>query len=362
MASLRCWGFTLPKNNADLFTPLPIVRSKEWAGGGRYLNVVARLKRGIALETAQADLRAVARQIAVERPDADKGWTADAIPMLADATGNVRLPLLVLLAAVALVLLIACANVANLLLMRAAGRLREIAIRAALGAGRRRLLQQLLSEGLLLAFIACAVGVLSAYWGVKALLAMVPAQGLPRMDVLHMDGQVLLFAFGLAILSATISSLVPSLRVSQLIPHSMLQVGVVRAGARSVLRQSLVIAEIALSLVLLVGAGLMHTDNRKRAGYFTNLLSEIRAVPGVREAGSVHFLPLEERVSGSCFDRFGDPPPIPSTAPDAEFLVVSPGYFQATRTPLVSGRHFDMRDRFDTQSVIMVMLDGPESG
>ena len=111
--------------------------------------------------------------------------------MLADATESVRLRLLVLLAAVALVLLIACANVANLLLMRAAGRLREIAIRAALGAGRRRLLQQLLSESLMLACIACAVGLLSAYWGVKALLAMVPAEGLPRMDAVHMDGRFL---------------------------------------------------------------------------------------------------------------------------------------------------------------------------
>ncbi|HEY6988353.1 MAG TPA: FtsX-like permease family protein, partial [Bryobacteraceae bacterium] len=156
------------------------------------------------------------------------------------------------------------------------------------------------------------------------------------------------------------------------------------AAVKSGLRQWLVIAEIASSLVLLAGAGLMlrsfhrlisvhpgfetqhvltmrmfaspakYSDNRKRAAYFASLLSEIRTVPAVREAGSIHFLPLEERTSASCFGRFEDSSPVPSTAPFAEFLVISPGYFQAMRTPLVSGRQFEMRDRFDAPSVITV--------
>jgi putative ABC transport system permease protein len=377
-------GFTVPKHNADIWTPLPIVRSKDWEGG-RYLNVIARLKPGITLEQAQQDLRRVAQQSALERPDSDKGWTAEAVPMLADVTENVRLPLLILLAAVGLVLLIACANVANLLLMRAAGRLREIAIRAALGADRRRLLQQLLSESLLLAFLACAVGLASAYAGVKALLVIVPrANPLPRMDTIHLDGWVLLFALVVSVASAVIFGLVPSLQVSQVAPHERLQAGAVRTPAKSILRQFLVIAEIALSLVLLVGAGLMlrsfhrlisvnpgfqtshilsmamftspakYADDRKRAGYFTRILENIAAVPGVEAAGSVHFLPLQERESSSCFSRADEPAPVPSSAPDADFLVVSPGYFQAMGTPLVSGRHFDMRDGFGTRSVIMV--------
>jgi putative ABC transport system permease protein len=213
-------GFTLPKHNADVFTPLPIVRSAEWERG-RFLAVIGRLKPGVTLQSAREDLRAVARQSAAERPSFDQGWSAEAYPMLEDATASVRLPLLVLLAAVALVLLIACANVANLLLMRGAGRLREIAIRTALGAGRRRLIQQLLSESLILAFLACAVGLVSAYWGVKALLTMMPRQSqLPRLDAIHLDAPVFLFAFGLAIFSATIFGLVPSLQVSQLAPHA----------------------------------------------------------------------------------------------------------------------------------------------
>ncbi len=377
-------GFKLPKYTPEIWTPLPIVRSKEWEGG-RFLQVIARLKPGVTLEQAQEDLRRAAHQSAVERPDADEGWSAEAIPMRADATEHVRLPLLVLLGAVGLVLLIACANVANLLLMRAASRQREVAIRAALGAGRRRLLQQMLSESLLLAFLACAAGLVFAYAGVRALTAMIPAQTqFPRMDAIHIDGWVLLFALGASIASALIFGLAPSFQVSQVVPHETLQIGAVRTAARSTLRQGLVVVEVAVSLILLFGAGLMlrsfhrlmsvdpgfetqhiltmgmftspakYSDDHKRADYFTRILEQIRDVPGVKAAGSVHFLPLEGATSGSCFTRSDEGQPVPSTSPDADFLVISPGYFQTMGTPLLSGRFFDARDRFGTRSVIMV--------
>jgi putative ABC transport system permease protein len=305
--------------------------------------------------------------------------------MLSNATEEVRLPLLVLLGAVGLVLLIACANVANLLLMRAAGRQREIAIRAALGAGRRRLLQQLLSESLLLACLACAAGLAFAYVGVKVLIVMIPSQTqFPRVDAIHIDGWVLLFALAVSIASALIFGLAPSFHVSQVVPHETLQIGAIRTPAKSILRQTLVVVEVAVSLILLFGAGLMlrsfyrlisvdpgfetqriltmgmftspakYSDDHKRANYFTRILEQIRAVPGVEAAGSVHFLPLQEQTSGSCFARTDEPPPVPSTAPDADFLVVGPGYFQTMGTPLISGRLFNMRDRFGTRSVIMV--------
>jgi putative ABC transport system permease protein len=377
-------GFSLPKYKPDLWTPLPIVRSRDFEGG-RFLTVVGRLKHGVTLAQAQGDLRAAASQSARERPRFNEGWSAEAVPMLGDDTEQVRLPLLVLLAAVGLVLLIACANVANLLLMRAANRSREIAVRAALGAGRRRLLQQLLSESLALALVACGVGMALAYWGVKALLALAPRQSqLPRLDAVHMDGVALLFALGLSIVTAVIFGLVPSLQVSQMDPHRTLQQGAMRTAAKSLLRQALVVTEIALSLILLTGAGLMlrsfhrlisvnpgfetqhiltlemftspvkYLDNRKRAGYFARLLEEIRTVPGVREAGSAHFLPLQERKSGSCFARADEPAPLSTRSPGADFLVISPGYFQAMGTPLVRGRLLDARDGFDAPSVILV--------
>ena len=376
-------GFALPKSQTDLWTPLPITCSKEWEGG-RSLTVVARLKRGVTLEQARQDLRAVAQQLAVERPDSDQGWTAEAFPMLADATENVRLPLLVLLTAAGLVLLIACANVANLLLMRAAGCQQEMAVRAALGAGRRRLLQQLLSESLLLAILASTVGWAVAYGGVKALLALIPPQNqLPRMDAVHMDTGVLLFALGLSVASTILFGLVPSWQISRTAPHQALGAGSARTTAKGRLRQIFVVAEIALSLVLLASAGLMlrsfyrlvsvnpgfetqhiltmelftslakYENKRKRADYFTKLLNEIRAAPGVREAGSVHFLPLQRLMSGSCFAPVGEPL-IPTKAPDADFLVVSPGYFETMGTPLIQGRRFSEHDRPDTHTTILV--------
>jgi predicted permease len=376
--------FTLPRYNADLWMPLPIARTKLWEGG-RFLTVVARLKPGITLRQAQDDLRSVAEQSARERPRFNEGWSAEAVPMLEDATGKIRLPLLVLLAATGLVVLIACANVANLLLMRASSRLREISVRAALGAGKRRLLQQLLSESLVLAIVASLSGLAIAYGGVKALVAMVPYQSqLPRLDSIHMDGSVLLFTFALSIVTTAIFSLFPSFQVSQIDPQQALQQSTSRTTTRGILRRVLVVIEIALSLILLIGAGLMlrsfhrlitvnpgfvtdriltmtmftspakYGEKQKRAGYFARLLEEIRTVPGVQQAGSIHFLPLQEQVSGSCFAPAGEPPPTPARSAGSQFLVVSPGYFQAMRTPLLNGRYLDARDRYGATSVIMV--------
>ena len=171
--------FPTPRWKADLWVPTPITRDPRF-GRGRSLSVVARLKPGVTLAQANEDLHAVAAQYGRERPAMNEGWSAQAFPMLEDAVQGVRLPLLVLLAAVGLVLLIACANVANLMLMRGASRLREISVRAALGAGKGRLLQQLLFESLALAAVACAAGLVAGYFGLKALLAALPEGQLPR--------------------------------------------------------------------------------------------------------------------------------------------------------------------------------------
>jgi putative ABC transport system permease protein len=375
--------FTLPKRNVDLWRPLTLARTPMFARG-RDLTAIGRLKPGVALAQANEDLATVAAQYAKERPDFNEGWSAEAAPMLDDAVRDIRLPLIVLLAAVGLVLLIACANVANLLLMRGANRVREVSVRAALGAGRGRLLQQLLLESLALAGVACAAGLAAAYAGVKALIAMIPREAqIPRMDTIQMDGTVVLFALALALLTAAVSGLVPYFQMSRIDPHQALQQGAGRATARSGLRRVLVIAEVALSLVLLTGAGLMlrsffrltsvnpgfqtariltmqmftnpsrYSEEPKRAAYFARLLSEIRSIPGVQEAGSTHFLPFNG-ISGSCFAHAEEPPPIPSRSPGAQFLVVSPGYFQTMGTPLLTGRGFDERDTVAGPGTILV--------
>jgi putative ABC transport system permease protein len=268
--------------------------------------------------------------------------------------------------------------------MRGAGRLREISVRAALGAGKGRLLQQLLFESLALAGVACAIGVAAGYAGVRALVATIPRSQLPRLDTIQMDGTVVLFAIGLALLTATIAGLVPYFQMSQVDPHQALQQGAGRVTSRSGLRRALVVLEVALSMVLLVGAGLMlrsfyrltsvnpgfqtsrvltmdifasparYNEIGKRSAYFTRLLAEIRSVPGVQDAGSIHFLPLQERISGSCFTRAEDGDPVASRSPSAGFLVVSPGYFQTMGTPLLTGRHFDTRDTVTAPSTVVV--------
>jgi putative ABC transport system permease protein len=188
-------GFSFPKIKAEVWTPLPIARTEDWKGG-RYLTVVARLKPGVSLSHAQQDMLRVANFTAQARPDYNKNWSANVFPMLEDATDGVRRPLWVLLASVGFLLLIACANVANLLLMRGTGRLRELAVRSALGAARSRIIQQLFVESLLLTLAGMAAGLLFAQLGLHSLLALIPQSApLPRSEPIVIDDRVLLFTF-----------------------------------------------------------------------------------------------------------------------------------------------------------------------
>lgn len=378
-------AFSFPNYTSQLWIPLSIVRSEEWREG-RFLTVLARLRPGVSLAQARQDMVRICDELARERPDYDKGWTAEVIPLLQDATTKVRLPLLVLLVAVGLVLFIACANVANLLLMRGTGRLRELAIRVSLGARRNRLTRQLLSESLVLAIAGWIAGILTARWALKGVLAILPSDSpLPRGESIHLDSRVFLFSLLLALLTVLLFGIVPALRLSNVAVNEHLKTGSLRSGvgANKRLRHAFVIAEFAFSLLLLAGAGLMlrsfqklltvnpgftprhvltmslsmigptFEDDGRRSRYLEQMLARVRGVPGVEAAGSVHFLPLRGQISGSCF-ALGSEKPVPSSSPDAQFLIISSGYLRAIGEPLLSGRDFNDRDRLGSPSVVLV--------
>ena len=378
--------FSFPNVKAEVWGPLTLARTDDWKDG-RYLTVVARLKPGVTLEQAQQDMERVANITAKLRPDNDKGWSAQAIPMLQDATHDVRRPLWVLLAAVGFLLLIACANVANLLLMRGTGRLREMAVRTALGAARIRLIQQLLVESLILAFGGMIAGLLVGEFALRSFLALIPENApLPRSETISIDGRVLLFTVLVSLITTVIFGVIPAFRLSRVDPQNALKQGWLRGGVggHHTLRRCFVIAEVGLALVLSVGAGLMwrsfvrlmtvnpgfnpqsvvtmhiwtspsrYSDNQKRSAYFEHILAEIRSVPGVRAAGSTHILPLTGSISGSCFGPGDGPPPTPSRAPGSQFLIVSPGYFSAMEIPLLQGRDFEEPDSFTAEPVAIV--------
>jgi predicted permease len=379
-------GFALPKVRGSVFLPYAIDRSAALASDGRYMTVVARLKPGVTLAQANEDMQRVAQYTVASRPNFNTDWSTTVLAMLEDATSDVQQPLFLLLGAVGFVLLIACANVANLLLMRGSGRERELAVRVALGAARGRVVCQLLAENLVLSIFGTLGGLAIAQWGLRALLAMIPeAAPLPRMESIRIDTTVFLFALGLTFFTTLLFGLLPALRLSRIDLLEALKQGASRTGVggNRRLRQALMVSEIALALMLSIGAGLLlrsfrrltsvdlgfRTDNLvtmrvfvqdnvdkvpARARYLEGLVSAVRGVHGVEAAGFTHFLPLMDRVSGSCFALGAELPKNDADAPDAQFLVVSSHYFDAMRTPFLAGRDFDAHDSTDAATSVIV--------
>ncbi|WP_224361022.1 ABC transporter permease [Hyalangium versicolor] len=381
--------FEYPQDR-DLYIPyvppenllLPDFRS--W----RFLDVVGRLKPGVTPDAAQRDMDRVAAEIQQSFPDKYRqgsGWAISVITLQEEVVGEVRKTLWVLLGAVSFVLLIACINVANLLLVRATARSRELSIRAALGAVRRRLVRQFFTESLLLAVSGGVLGLLLAMWGLDALLALT-RDNLPRVADVHLDGGVMLFTLGTSVLTGLLFGLIPALQASRVDLQGAMRRGPQGKGGRGsgAMRALLVVSQVALALVLLAGAGLFlrsfmalravdagfesqgiltarlslasdrYREPVQRAAMMSTFLERVRAVPGVEMAGLTSVLPLRGRVSWG-YELEGEEPSAPGVKhPSMEYRAVSADYHKALRIPLLRGRLLADSDAFGAPLAVVI--------
>ncbi len=354
--------------------------------GGRFLEAVARLKPGVSVREAQTQLTAIARVLERETPERNANWGARVIALHDELSGEYRRALLILAGAVAFVLLIACANVANLLLARGAARQREIAIRVALGALRGRVVRQLLTESLVLAVLGGLTGLLVAVWGLKVLLALSPVD-LTTTANLRLSYPVLAFTVTISLLTAIICGLAPAFEGTKADVQETIKDGGRQIGGsvrRRRMRQAFVISEIALAVVLLVGAGLMlrsldslrrvnpgysttniltmrlqlpaakYRNDEERVRFFQGATVRIRELPGVQSVGAVSYLPLTGLGAGTRFTIEGQPPPPPGQDYVTNVSVCDNGYFSALNVPLVTGRFFTEREMREKSNVVIV--------
>jgi predicted permease len=382
-------GFAFP-SRVEAWRPADMSRAASSVGlndgakedrQARYLGAIARLRPGVTQRQAEQEMTGIAAALARTYPVEDGGWSAKVVPLRDTVVGNVERLLLLLFAAVGFVLLMACANVANLTLGRAIAREPEMALRAALGAGRGRLHLQMLTESLVLALIGGTLGVGFAWAAVRTFLHMAPAT-LPRLDEVKLDSGVLAFALGISVLTGLLFGLVPSLRVGGTRAELLLrEAGRGRVSGRrsDAVRRTLVVGEVALALLLLVGAGLTlrsvlrifavdpgyatenviaarvdldgdrYRGNRAKARYLREITGRIAAIPGVERVGVTTTLPLSP--AGINFDlgyvAEGQAVVDPQKVPRVDYRMISPGYLEATGIRLRSGRAFNNFDRID---------------
>ncbi|HEX7516812.1 MAG TPA: ABC transporter permease [Chthoniobacterales bacterium] len=374
----------------DLWMPLQM-NEKDNPRGNFFLDCIGKVKKGVSIEQARAELEAITTRIAAAHPDTNSGCSVHVLPFREEAVANFRMLTLLVMGAVLFVHLIACANVANLLLARGATRAKEIGIRLALGANRRQIVRQLLSESLVIGMAGSALGLLFAVWGVDLMLAALP-NDVPYWLRFDFDWRIFSFALGIGAISSLLFGLLPALQASR--PHlvdALKEGGRTGAGGTKgqQMRNSLVVAEVALALVLLIGAGLMmrsfmklqkmeigmdpsntltfrvglpeaqFPDKETPTRFFEQLIPKLASMPGVESAGATTSLPAAGQIGITAFVLEGEPEP--KQLQDARAmrqLTITPGYLKTARIPLLRGRDFTNADSKDAPRVVLIDEDG----
>ena len=379
-------GFSYLDKSIEIWVPVGFPAQAR-TPRGRWLTVMGRLKPGMTAERAQQDMERVHAELRRQFPEFNTGWTARVVPLTEELTGNIRPALLVLLGAVGFVLLIACANVANLLLARATSRQRELAVRAALGAARGRIVRQLMAEGLVLAATGGAAGLLLAWWAIN-LLRVAVADRLPiqRLEAVQLDGWVLLFTIVASLASGMLFGIIPALSASgAALTDALKEGGRTGTGRRGkYARNALAVVEIALALVLLVGAGLLvrsfirlldvnpgfdterivtmnvslpgarYPEPARMIQFYQRLLDRVDALPGVEASGANSFLPLIGLGAATGFEVVGRPKAPAGEEPVCDVRVIANDYFKAMGIPLIKGRLFAADEALDSKDKVII--------
>lgn len=372
-------------SSAQIWTPLAMTDKERAVRGEHHYLVIGRLKADVNLKQAQAELDTISRNLEQQYPEDDKGWGAVAVPLRDELVGDMRPALLILIGAVALVLLIACANVANLVLAKTVVRHKEIAIRTALGASRRRVLQQMLSETVLLSFLGGAVGLYLAHFGVNLIVHFF-GDDLPRGVQINVDSWVLMFTLGASVLAGILAGTAPAWRFTKINVNDALKQGLGRSSSDSGgnrTRNALLVSEVALSLMLLIAAGLMirslwalesvnpgfdahnvltmdvgvtrqkFDSAQKESDFFNTVLQRVAALPGVDSAGVIDSLPLTGG-SNQPIAIEGRPAAIMSDQPEVAVRAISPGYIKAMHIPVLQGRDVTEADSADRPAAVLI--------
>jgi len=370
---------------ADIWLPFEITNELR-ARHGRFASAVARLKPGVTRDQAQSEMETIAARLSQQYPDFNKTWSVNVVPLRVQFTGQIRKPLLILLGAVGFVLLIACANVANLLLARASARRKEIALRAGLGASRWRIARQLLTESVVLSLVGGLLGVLVAWWGTRALIALSPP-ALIDLQRVGVNLPVLGFTLGLSLLTGIVFGLAPALAASRVDLQNSLKEGGRTAGGSAgtaQLRNVFVVTQVALALVLLVGAGLLvqsfdrlqsvdpgfnsqnllavrvtlpgakYDTDQKRIDFFQQAVARMKALPGVESVGAINTPPFTGLYSGTSMQIAGAPPLPPEQGLKTGVIVTDANYFQTMQIPLKRGRLYTQPETAEMRHVVVV--------